>query len=74
MDVIKNMDKEISRKILTVKIDFYSIRVKKYFFSLILIIFMTLSFSCFNNGVEEPDETDPVIEDINLDYSQLAKS
>lgn len=35
---------------------------------------MILSFSCFNNGIEEPDETDPFIVDVNLDYSQLAKS
>ncbi len=74
MDVIKNMDKEISRKILTLKIDFYSIKVKKYFLILTIVIGMTMFFSCFNNGVEEPDKTDPVIENVNLDYSQLAKS
>ncbi|RKY54539.1 MAG: hypothetical protein DRP89_04865, partial [Candidatus Neomarinimicrobiota bacterium] len=74
MDVIKNMDKEISRKILTLKIDFYSIKVKKYFLILTIVIGMTMFFSCFNNGVEEPAETDPVIENVNLDYSQLAKS
>lgn len=81
-EMIKDINKEIKKEtefsfynnLRSGRIGFYSSRVKKCFFSLTIIIFMTLSFSCFNNGVEEPDETDPVIEDVNLDYSQLSKS
>jgi len=74
MDFIKNMDKEKSRKFSTLNINFYSIRVKKYFLILTLVIGMTMFFSCFNNGIEKPAKTDPVIENVSLDYSQLAKS